>query len=160
MAKGKKDSELELLQMNLIGKIFLVSKEHRIAINRYVEQNALQKSQHRLLLTLSHLIGERQNVSQRDLAESLNVTPAAVAVTLKKLEKNGIVTKTASEADNRYNELTITEKGEQIVKDSKKAFHNTDMLMFRDFSREELEQLGEYLDRIADNLLSVTEEKE
>ena len=159
MPKNRKDSELERLQMNLIGKILLVSKEHRMAINRYVEQNDLQKSQHRLLLVLSHLIEERRSVSQRDLAESLNVTPAAVAVTLKRLEKGGIITKTASEADNRYNELSITEKGEQIVKDSKKAFHSTDMKMFRDFSREEMEQLGDYLDRIAANLLPLTEEK-
>ena len=158
MPKSKKDSELELLQMNLIGKILLVSKEHRMAINRYVEKNDLQKSQHRLLLVLSHLIEERQSVSQRDLAESLSVTPAAVAVTLKKLEKNGIIVKKASEVDNRYNELAITEKGEQIVKDSKKAFHSTDMQMFKDFSNEELDQLGRFLDRIADNLQPLTEE--
>ena len=158
MAGSKKAADLERLQMNLIGKILVVSKEHRMAVNHYVEKNDLQKSQHRLLLVLSHLIEERKSVSQRDLAESLSVTPAAVAVTLKKLEKSGIIVKTASEADNRYNELSITEKGERIVKDSKKAFHSTDTQMFKDFSNEELEQLGSFLDRIAENLRPLTEE--
>ena len=158
MAGSKKAADLERLQMNLIGKILVVSKEHRMAVNHYVEKNDLQKSQHRLLLVLSHLIEERKSVSQRDLAESLSVTPAAVAVTLKKLEKSGIIVKTASEADNRYNELSITEKGERIVKDSKKAFHSTDTQMFKDFSNQELEQLGSFLDRIAENLRPLTEE--
>lgn len=158
MAGSKKAADLERLQMNLIGKILVVSKEHRMAVNHYVEKNDLQKSQHRLLLVLSHLIEERKSVSQRDLAENLSVTPAAVAVTLKKLEKSGIIVKTASEADNRYNELSITEKGERIVKDSKKAFHSTDTQMFKDFSNEELEQLGSFLDRIAENLRPLTEE--
>ena len=56
------------------------------------------------------------------------------------------------------NELSITEKGERIVKDSKKAFHSTDTQMFKDFSNEELEQLGSFLDRIAENLRPLTEE--
>ncbi len=158
MSRTKKEMELEQMQMNLIGKMILITKEHRMAINRYVEKNDLQKSQHRLLFVLSQLIEERSNVSQRDLAESLNVTPAAVAVTLKKLEKGGIVSKTTSEADNRYNELSITEKGQQIVKDSKKAFRSTDMQIFRDFTTEEMEQLLSFLGRMEANLLPLTEE--
>ena len=158
MSRTKKEMELEQLQMNLIGKMILITKEHRTAVNRYVEKNDLQKSQHRLLLVLSHLIEESSNVSQRDLAESLNVTPAAVAVTLKKLEKGGIVSKTTSETDNRYNELSITEKGRQIVKDSKKAFRSTDMQIFKDFTTEEMEQLLSFLGRMEANLLPLTEE--
>lgn len=158
MSRTKKEMELEQLQMNLIGKMILITKEHRTAVNRYVEKNDLQKSQHRLLLVLSHLIEESSNVSQRDLAESLNVTPAAVAVTLKKLEKNGIISKTTSETDNRYNELSITEKGRQIVKDSKKAFRSTDMQIFKDFTTEEMEQLLSFLGRMEANLLPLTEE--
>lgn len=158
MSRTKKEMELEQMQMNLIGKMILITKEHRTAVNRYVERNDLQKSQHRLLLVLSHLIEESSNVSQRDLAESLNVTPAAVAVTLKKLEKNGIISKTTSETDNRYNELSITEKGRQIVKDSKKAFRSTDMQIFKDFTTEEMEQLLSFLGRMEANLLPLTEE--
>ena len=158
MSRTKKEMELEQLQMNLIGKMILITKEHRTAVNRYVEKNDLQKSQHRLLLVLSHLIEESSNVSQRDLAESLNVTPAAVAVTLKKLEKGGIISKTTSETDNRYNELSITEKGRQIVKDSKKAFRSTDMQIFKDFTTEEMEQLLSFLGRMEANLLPLTEE--
>ena len=158
MSRTKKEMELEQLQINLIGKMILITKEHRTAVNRYVEKNDLQKSQHRLLLVLSHLIEESSNVSQRDLAESLNVTPAAVAVTLKKLEKNGIISKTTSETDNRYNELSITEKGRQIVKDSKKAFRSTDMQIFKDFTTEEMEQLLSFLGRMEANLLPLTEE--
>ena len=79
-------------------------------------------------------------------------------MTLKKLEKNGIISKTTSETDNRYNELSITEKGRQIVKDSKKAFRSTDMQIFKDFTTEAMEQLLSFLGRMEANLLPLTEE--
>ena len=50
MSRTKKEMELEQLQMNLIGKMILITKEHRTAVNRYVEKNDLQKSQHPSLL--------------------------------------------------------------------------------------------------------------
>ena len=158
MPETDKETSLDLLQMDLIGKLIFISKEHKMAVDRYVEKNGLQKSQHRLLLMLNYLIETRQNVSQRDLAESLNVTPAAVAVTLKKLEKSGIVEKNTSEKDNRYNELAITPKGRQIVEDSKVAFRSADAVMFKGITRKEMEQLNGLLDRIGNNLHTMTEE--
>ena len=159
MARPTKEAkDIETMYMNVIGRILCISKQHRMAVNHYVEKNDLQKSQHHLLLTLNQMIETKQTVSQRDLAEKMNVTPAAVAVTLKKLEKNGIVAKTTSEKDNRYNEVTITAKGQQIVKESKKVFRSTDQQMFKDFSREELEQLQDYLGRVLDNLHPMVED--
>lgn len=159
MARPTKESkDLENMYMTVIGKIIMVSKQHRIAVNHYVEKNDLPNSQHRLLLILSQMIEEMNSVSQRDLAEKMHVTPAAVAVTLKKLEKAGIVQKVISEKDNRYNEVTITAKGQQIVKDSKKIFRATDQQMFDGFSREELDQLSDYLDRVIKNLGPMTED--
>ena len=132
-----------------MGKLMAIMRDHKSAVDSYVDETKLHKSQHRLLMTLSHL---GNDVSQRDLAERLNITPAAVAVTLKKLEKNGLVARKTAEKDNRFNEVVLTDMGKKIVKESHKVFRYADEKMFAGFSEEELDAFEAYLDRIKTNL--------
>ncbi|MBO6158455.1 MAG: MarR family transcriptional regulator [Firmicutes bacterium] len=159
MARPSREvKEQEAFLMAVAGKILRMSKYYKVAINRYVEKNNIQKSQHQLLITLSGMIDQGLTVSQRDLAQQMNVTPAAVAVTLKKLEKSGIIEKCVSEKDNRFNEVAITEKGMKIVKESQKVFRTIDTAAFEGFSKEELDQLVSYIDRIHVNMESFLDE--
>ena len=133
----------------IMGKLMGIMRDHKSVVDWFVNETNLHKSQHRLLMNLARL---GNNVSQRDLAETLNITPAAVAVTLKKLEKNGLVGRKMAEKDNRYNEVVLTEKGKKIVKESYKVFKYADEKMFDGFSLEELDAFEGYLNRIKDNL--------
>ena len=139
----------------IMGKLMSIMRDHKSVVDWFVNETKLHKSQHRLLMTLARL---GNNVSQRDLAETLNITPAAVAVTLKKLEKNGLVGRKMAEKDNRYNEVVLTEKGKKIVKESYKVFKYADEKMFDGFSMEELDAFEGYLNRIKDNLAKKMEE--
>lgn len=139
----------------IMGKLMSIMRDHKSVVDWFVNETKLHKSQHRLLMTLARL---GNNVSQRDLAETLNITPAAVAVTLKKLEKNGLVGRKMAEKDNRYNEVVLTEKGKKIVKESYKVFKYADEKMFDGFSMEELDTFEGYLNRIKDNLSKKIEE--
>lgn len=139
----------------IMGKLMSIMRDHKSVVDWFVNETKLHKSQHRLLMTLARL---GNNVSQRDLAETLNITPAAVAVTLKKLEKNGLVGRKMAEKDNRYNEVVLTEKGKKIVKESYKVFKYADEKMFDGFSMEELDAFEGYLNRIKDNLSKKMEE--
>lgn len=134
---------------SIMGKLMSIMRDHKKVIDLYVGETNLHKSQHRMLMVLSHL---GSNVSQRDLAERLNITPAAVAVTLKKLEKSELVERTVSEEDNRFNQVVLTEKGKKIVKESYKVFRYADEKMFAGFSVEELDVFEGYLNRIKENL--------
>lgn len=139
----------------IMGKLMSIMRDHKSVVDWFVNETKLHKSQHRLLMNLARL---GNNVSQRDLAETLNITPAAVAVTLKKLEKNGLVGRKMAEKDNRYNEVVLTEKGKKIVKESYKVFKYADEKMFDGFSMEELDTFEGYLNRIKDNLSKKMEE--
>ncbi len=134
----------------IMGKLMAIMRDHKSTIDSYVNETKLHKSQHRLLMVLSRM---EKNISQRDLAEILNITPAAVAVTLKKMEKMGLVQRMVSEQDNRYNQVVLTDKGKKIVKESRKIFQYVDEKMFAGFSEEELEVFEEYLNRIKENLI-------
>ena len=144
--------EVEARYRGITAKMMTILRDHKSAIDQYVDETRLHKSQHRLLMSLAAL---GDPVSQKKLADYLNITPAAVAVTLKKLEKNGLVTKTISNEDNRFNNVTITDKGKKIVKESQKVFQNTDDVMFKDFTEEEILQLEGFMDRMQKNLSDV-----
>ena len=58
----------------------------------------------------------------------------------------------AAETDNRFNQIAITEKGEEVVKQSIHIFQNVEEGMFLGFSKEEMIQLGNYMERINKNL--------
>ena len=134
----------------IMGKLMAIMRDHKSTIDSYVNETKLHKSQHRLLMVLSRT---EKNISQRDLAEMLNITPAAVAVTLKKMEKMGLVNRMVAEHDNRYNQVVLTDKGKKIVKESRKIFQHVDEKMFAGFSEEELDAFEEYLNRIKENLI-------
>ena len=134
----------------IMGKLMAIMRDHKSIIDSYVNETKLHKSQHRLLMVLSRM---EKNISQRDLAEMLNITPAAVAVTLKKMEKMGLVNRMVAEQDNRYNQVVLTDKGKKIVKESRKIFQYVDEKMFAGFSEEELDAFEGYLNRIKENLI-------
>ena len=146
VSKAKKEAENAYLEVLML--CFSISKKHHRAIEKYSEEKGLQKGQHRLILTLSRM-GE---ACQRDLAQQVHLTPAAIAVNLKKLEKRGIIEKKISESDNRYNVIRLTDQGKKIVKESEEIFRHIDEISFKDFTEEEMKEMKQYLSRVEENL--------
>lgn len=132
----------------VIGKMMCVHRLHRRALEKQLQVTGLYPAQHR---TLMHL-AKNPNISQTELAKSLEVTTATVAVTLKKLEQDGYVTRKVDSADNRFHQIEITEKGKQIVEESEHIFSNVNQVMLQDFAESEKEQLLQFFDRICDSL--------
>ena len=108
---------------------------HKALIDSRVRTLGIHRTQHRILM---HLARHERLPSQKELAEHLDITPAAVTCALKKIENDGYVERTLGH-DNRYNELRITEKGRALVTQTKELFCEADSAMFEDFSDEELE---------------------
>lgn len=109
------------------------------------------RSQHRLLM----MLGKNPNCSQNELALILDVSPAAVAVSLGKLEKSGYITRVTSTDDRRSNQVAISEKGNRVIRNSIKLFDEVESTMFRDFSEEEVHQFQGFLQRACRNLESM-----
>lgn len=92
------------------------------------------------------------NISQKELAKRMEISPAAVTVTIKKLEAQGFIQRSQSEDDSRVNNISVTPKGKEIIDKSAEIFDAVDRKTFDGFSEEELDQLTAYLKRISDNL--------
>ena len=118
------------------------------AIELQVKDTGVYRSQHRMLMHLSR----QPNCSQVELAEQLEVSPAAIAVSLKKLEKGGYIRRETDENDNRIHQVLITRKGKAVIEESFVMFRETERRMFEGFSEEEMNLLDCYLERIFRNL--------
>ena len=81
----------------------------------------------------------------------MEISPAAVAVSLKKLEKSGFISRQCQENDNRVNQVVITEKGWKIIDLSTQYFKEMENAFLSDFSEEELKQLQSFLERMIKN---------
>ena len=112
------------------------------------EHFGIHQKQH---ITLMHL-SRNEDISQKQLAEHFKVSPAAVAVSLKKLESKGLISRQCSSDDSRRNALKITEKGRAVVNETHKIFSAIDYAMFEGFSDGEIEIFIGCLEKIQKNL--------
>ncbi len=90
--------------------------------------------------------------SQIELAESLGVSAASIATSLKRMSKAGYIERFQDESDRRINRLKITEKGRNVFFDGKKECDKVDKIMFSGFDDNEIAAFSDMLSRIAKNL--------
>ncbi len=140
----------DAVEMETVKKLIQTNKRHRRVLEKRLNVTKVFRSQHQLLM----FIVRHPNLSQIQLARMQGISTAAIAVSLKKLEKGGYVKRAVDSKDNRYNQIQITEKGMEMARYSTGVFREVEQIMFRGFSREELQVLGGLLDRVYKNLES------
>ena len=139
-----------------IDKMIHTEHMHKALIDSKVREIGIHRTQHRILMRLARC---GRLPSQKELAERLDVTPAAITIALKKLEGNGYVSKTLGR-DTRFNEIEITEKGRELVKLTRETFSRTDKSLFRGFSEDELKLYVGFLEKIQQNITNSYGEEE
>ena len=142
-------NELELLSRR-------INQAHQMAVQRELAAAGLQEIGHPMLLTIlkSSECGDPEGKchAQRDLAELLHISPAAVATSLKSLEKGGYIRREPGR-DARRNQVLLTEKGRGAVLECQRAFETVARRMLAGFSPAEQEQLLSFRRRMLNNLL-------
>ncbi len=130
-----------------IDKMINILRVHKNLIDFDVSDIGIHRTQHKILM---HLSDKNNLFSQKELAVHLGISPAAVTGALQKLECDGYIKKTSG-IDNRYNEITITELGKNLVERTKIVFNQIDRGLFSGLSDGELSKYIEFLDRILKN---------
>lgn len=138
----------ENLATQLAWKIGMIYRLHMQNISCVHENYGLYAGQSRIL----HTIAEMDGSTQKEIADKLNVTPASLAVSIKRLQKAGIVDKTADMVDLRNNRIFITEKGRQIQLDSVSELIKVDNVLLNGFNPSECRQFEALLTRVYENL--------
>lgn len=106
-----------------------------------------------MILFILHHHGDHGEIaSQRELAQTLRVSQATVATSLKSMERLGYVEKRLDDRDNRRNRIAITEKGTAAVKQCFEVCGEIDRRMMEGLSEQEAEDLDRLHHKMLDNL--------
>lgn len=93
-----------------------------------------------------------EGCSQREIADFLHVTPASITVTVRRMEQDGLLTRTPDAQDQRVMRIHATPLGQKKAEACREAFGRVDALMLRGLSDEEIEHLRATLEKLFDNL--------
>lgn len=96
--------------------------------------------------------------SQKDIAQFLHVTPASIALSTKRMEKSGLITKISDTQNLRRNVINITEKGKKTQSMCSQRRDSIVEHMFQGFSEKDLEIFSSYFDKIIFNFTGESKE--
>ena len=145
---GHSTDDLELL-------FRAVNKMHRRCLKKEMDSRGLGKVGQPMILFMLRNHEVAAECDQKGFSEALGVSPATVAVSIKRMEKAGLVSKSTDRDDLRRNHLAITDKGLLLVNDCIRAFHDVDAGTFKGFSEEQRKQLESSYRRMMENLVAM-----
>ena len=148
---GEKFTPEELRMV--IRKLSYTDRLHHCCVEKYVQKLGIHRNRHMILMYLSR----EQVESQKEIAEKFHISTAAVANTLKSLEKSGYILRAACEDDTRRNIISITKKGRSVIDASRKYFDFVDNAMAEGITRKQLDAFYEVLDIFQENLKNISQ---
>lgn len=105
------------------------------------------------------LLYKNDGMSQKEMARALNLSPATMTATLKRMEKAGLVLREMDEHDQRILRVHLSEKGREMCETGESRIGVVTAELLEGFTLEEQQQLNEYLGRIARNMERVVEKE-
>ncbi len=95
---------------------------------------------------------ENGECAQKTLAETMGVSAASIATSIKRMCKAGFVERTEDETDRRINRIRITQKGKEAFLAGREECSKVDARMFSGITDEEIEKFSKILIKITENL--------
>lgn len=99
------------------------------------------------------VLNKEGELSQRELAKKMNLTPPTITSAIQKMEKLGYVRRKPDEHDQRVLRLCITEDGKAYIDYICKVGKQMEEMVFRGMSMEETLLLKRLLIQVRDNLM-------
>lgn len=121
---------------------------HRKEVQGVIDEYELFHGQLPILETIKINDGCTQN----KLVELMHVSAPSVTNSIKRLEKNGLVTKSVDPNDNRRSVIHITPKGIEVSSKCRAKFDEAEKKTFSGITDEELEQVYAIFGKLISNL--------
>jgi DNA-binding MarR family transcriptional regulator len=132
-----------------LGRLFVgLARLHSTRADQLMDQIELFRGQGMLLKFLSKYDGQTLS----EIAEKLEISPAAVTKVTKRLEEQNYLKRQPDPKDDRVSRVFIQPEGEKKIEEVHRIFQELDNSTFQGFTEEELEQLRGYLSRMQTNL--------
>lgn len=131
----------------------VISKTLETSLQNELAKNDLTYQQLNILIYLRKNIDI--NVNQKMIEEYFELSSATVSGILKRLEAKKLIIKKTSTEDHRDKYITLSDEGKKVEKEFFNHMKRNDEYVLKGFTKEEENQLIEYLSRIKKNIMEV-----
>lgn len=133
---------------NLVGFVMRYSMVKKRIAAKYLKKEDLNTFESILL----GIVYKKHQCSQDKIGEITLFDGASIARALKKLEDRGFVSRQPDPNNRRKKLVTITDAGQGLYDEVRKAFHKGNDAIFKDITSEEQTQLEKILMKVYKNL--------
>ena len=130
-------------------QMIYADKLHRAVAEQIMAPFGLHRSQHMAMMLLL-MYGEP--LSQIQMAEVFRISPAAMAVTLKKLDKAGLIDRVPHKGNSRANDITLSANGQAVMQETVALMKQVDEDMLKCIPEKELQVFIRVLAKMTHNL--------
>ena len=149
-SKENFSTDMEILDDQLIHQLYQTIRAFSKTLNNEIFMNGVYSSEWSVL----KMVREHEAISQLELANALNVEPAAISKTLTKMEKKNLVERQRLPGKReKYISLTTYAQKLYLEIEPKVAKHRT--LALNDLSKEERQTMLKLAQRIYKNTLNM-----
>jgi DNA-binding MarR family transcriptional regulator len=147
MHKADSSDALDLLLAN-------ICHLHHTRAHQLLEALGLYRGQPPVLRAL----WMQEGLTQTELAEKMDITPATMTKMLQRMEKTGFIQRKADVEDQRVSRVYLTEAGRAVQQDVEAVFKKTEEETFGNFTLEERVLLRRFFLQMRENLITATGE--
>jgi len=135
-------------KINLGYRLFLVSRAHHNQASRMFGEIGLFRGQPQVLFKLR----DQEGLTQSELAEKLELTPATLTNLLTRMEQAGLIERRTDALDSRCSRIFLTDNGRIKLAQAVEQTQKMDAAAFAGFNPNEQDLLNQFLERIHRNL--------
>lgn len=95
---------------------------------------------------------ENDSLTQLELVNITNLKAPTISITLRNMEREGIVTRRKNDADRRETHVAITEKGKKMYKKVLEALADAEKIMLSGLTEKELKAMRTTMGKMCRNL--------
>jgi MarR family transcriptional regulator for hemolysin len=136
----------------VINNLSIIARHTRIFIERKLQDFDIGYTEEVIIM---FLLG-KQNINQESIAKHFMLDKGAIAKTMNKLEEKEMIQRYENPENKREKLISLTEKGENIVKHINiimDEFHNN---IFEGLSESDIKQLANYIEIMSTNISKTT----
>lgn len=145
-----------LKELSLAEQLARVSRLWKMVADRELAPLGLTNPRWTALWKLQRL---GDNVSQKKLAESLEIELPSLMRTLSQLEEQSLITRYCCETDKRARIVALTEEGKALLKKMETRIIQVRAQLLTNIDDEEMKKLSLILDQMSHNALDALNEK-
>lgn len=108
--------------------------------------------QGRIVLYVYSASAEKSVVLQKDIETHFDIRRSTATIILKRMEKNGLITREISDTDERMKTVQLTQKAKDMYQEAKDEVEKAENQLVKGLSKEELDVFARVLEKMTKNI--------